>query len=84
MISSLVGFITGIFKNLIWISYSIVESFIFMLAFNYIAPQLSSWGVSIPVTHINWMTSLCVFILIGFIGGWIKTLIPNFCQTNKK
>lgn len=82
MITTLTGMLTGLFKNFIWVGYSMVEALIFMWVFNFIAPELIVWGLTLPVLHIGYKFSLALFLSIGFIGSWIGTLTPKIISIN--
>jgi len=85
MLSSLVGFLLGTIKNLIWVSYSAVEALLFMWVFNYLAPKFVDWGWNfLPVEHINYWTSLCLFLAVAFLGGWIKKLTPSIVKVKNQ
>lgn len=71
------GILLGILKNFIWVGYSIVESLLFMWVFNYTAPFMVEYGLPLPFVSITWKLSLCLFLLIGFAGNWIKSLVPT-------
>lgn len=80
----MIGFLFGIWKNLEYLGWSLVEAFVFMLAFNYMAPRIDTL-VSIPVTEVKYLEAFCIFILVHYIGKWIKSLSPfriDVKQTN--
>ena len=82
MITSFTGFIVGIFKNLIFIAYSVVEAFVFMIAFNAFAPFFNTNLYELPVVEIGYWESLSLFVVIHFIGGFIKKLSPFSISVN--
>ena len=74
----------GLVKNIFWVGYSFVEALIFMWAFNYAAPILVTYGFDwLPTTNIDYWFSLSVFLLIGFIGTFIKKLVPTIVKVNQ-
>ena len=74
----------GIVKNFLFLGYFIIESFIFMWAFNYFAPWFSDNLFELPVIHIGYWITFCLFILIHFIGGFIKQLSPFSLSIKQK
>lgn len=80
----MLGIFGSIVKNFIWIGYSIIESLVFMWVFNYAAPYMVEYGLTLPFVSITWKLSLCLFLLIGFVGNWIKTIIPTLVKIENK
>lgn len=86
----MIGIILGFFKNMIWVGFTLVEGLVFMIAFNYLAPILmSKWTLTfLPTTHVGYWESVSLFIVIGFLGKFVKKLSPlsvnvkNNAQTN--
>ena len=73
----------GLVKNIFWVGYSFVEAFVFMIAFNYAAPLLVDYGVTwLPVTEVGYWFTLSMFLLIGFVGNFIKKLTPTIIKVN--
>ena len=84
MLSTISGMLLGAFKNLVWVGYAAVEALLFMWVFNYLAPIFPTWGWNfLPVVHIGYWTSLCIFLLIGFLGNWIQSLVPSIVSIQK-
>ena len=79
----MLGFLLGVLKNFIFVGYSIVEAFVFMVAFNYLAPEVLTWGVNLPVSHFDYWTCLAIFILVHFFGQFINKLFPKFASINQ-
>jgi len=85
MLSTITGFLLGIVKNLMWVSYAVVEAALFMWVFNYLAPIFPTWGWNfLPVDHLNFWTSLCIFLAVGFVGSWVKSLSPFSISVNSE
>jgi len=80
MISTFLGLLAGIFKNLVWIAYSLIDALVFLYVFNYLAPYIVQWGLHLPIVHINYWVSLCLFLMIKFIGNWINLLTPKIIE----
>lgn len=81
----IMGFFVGLWKNLMWVAFSIVEAFVFMLAYNHLAPEMTNCGYTfLPTDHISWWTSLSIFLIIGFVSTWFKKFIPTLVSINNK
>jgi hypothetical protein len=78
------GFLTALAANFIFIGYSIVEAFVFMLAFNCLAPFLNDNIICLPVTNIGYWVTLSLFLIIHFIGGFIKNIVPTLIKVDNK
>ena len=83
----MIGALMGIIKNFFWIGYTVIDALIFMWVFNAIAFDLVTWGLWLPITTVSWGTAIAFFLLIGFVGKLIKTLVPTLIsikQTNNE
>jgi hypothetical protein len=54
-----------------------------MWVFNAMALDLVSWGVMLPVTHITWGTAIGFFLIVGFAGKLIQTLVPTIVKVTQ-
>ncbi len=82
----MIGFLIGLAKNMMFVGYSIVNALLFMWVFNYFAPFINVNIVQLPVTNLSYWQCFSLFILIHFIGGFIKRLSPfsfNVNNSNK-
>ena len=78
----MIGFLTGILTKLFFLGFALVEAFIFMIAFNFLAPTFSEKIVSINVTHVTYWESFAIFVLAHLIGGLIQSLTPKIVNLN--
>ena len=87
--SAIMGVIFSFFKNLIWIGFSLIESIMLTLAFNFLAPRVneiylatSTW--KLPFTHVGYWHVFAFFIVIHYLGSFIQQLTPKIAYfTNK-
>ena len=75
--TGLVGLFTVTVISFKWILVAMLEAIIFQYAFNYVAPLMIAWGVTMPVLHISWTFTVCILILIQYGTSWIRKLYPN-------
>lgn len=78
------GFLIGLLTQMMFVGYSIVEAFIFMLAFNYFAPWFSENLYHLPVIHVSYWVCISGFILIHYIGNFIGKLTPKIVKIENK
>lgn len=86
--SSLLGVFASFIKNLIWIGFSLIESVMFTLAFNFLAPKVneiylvtSTW--KLPFTHVGYWHVFAFFILIHYLGVFIQNVTPKIVNIQK-
>ena len=72
----------GFIKNMLFVGFALIESLVFMIAFNAIAPTLINLGLPLPIDNVRWGFMWALFILIGFTGRWIKKLSPFSINVN--
>lgn len=83
LIGALSPLAVGLIKNTFWVGYSFVEALVFMWAFNYAAPIFNThWYNILPVVHVEYWFVLSMFLLIGFIGNFIKKLTPTIVKVS--
>lgn len=79
---NMIGALTSFFKNMIWLGFSLVESIVFTLAFNYLAPKvneiyLTAYTWKLPFTHVKYWHVFAFFIVIHYIGQFIQNVTPK-------
>jgi len=73
------GALLGFMKNMMWVGFTLIEAFVFRLAYNYAAPTLiENFNLKFTLDNIDYWFTVSVFLLVGFLGGWIKKLTPKF------
>lgn len=84
------GMLLSFLKNLIWIGFSLVESVMLTLAFNFLAPKvnaiyLANVNWKLPFEHVGYWHVFAFIIVIHYVGQFINTLTPKFVNiTNKE
>jgi len=86
--SNKMGMLLSFLKNLIWIGYSLVESVMLTLAFNFLAPRvneiyLATYTWKLPFTHVGYWHVFAFFIVIHYVGVFIQNLTPKFVNIQK-
>lgn len=81
---TMIGFLLSIVKNLFFIGFSIVESVVFMIAFNYMAPFVHAEMYELPVVNLTYLQCLALFILIHFVGRFVNTLFPTIISIKNR
>ncbi|MFA5207487.1 MAG: hypothetical protein WC428_02405 [Candidatus Paceibacterota bacterium] len=83
----MMGILLSFLKNLIWIGFSLIESIMFTLAFNFLAPNVntiylatSTW--KLPFTHVQYWHVFAFFIVIHYIGQFIQNITPKIVSIN--
>jgi hypothetical protein len=87
----MIGMILSFFKNMIWLGFSLVESLVFTLAFNFLAPRVNeiylvniTW--KLPFVHVHFWHVFTFFIVIHYVGQFIQNITPkivNVTNNNK-
>jgi hypothetical protein len=83
--SSILGIILSFVKNMVWIGFSLIESVMLTLSFNYLAPivnaqYLKTW--KLPFEHVEFWHVFAFFIVIHYIGQFIQTVTPKIFYYN--
>lgn len=87
----MLGILVSFVKNWIWLTYTVFESLILMVAFNYLAPKLNeiylaSYTWKLPFTHVGYWHVFAFIIVIHYLGQFIQTITPKivcFNNTNE-
>jgi hypothetical protein len=79
----IMGILMSFFKNMIWIGFSLIESIMFTLAFNFLAPKinliyLANVHWKLPFIHVGYWHVFAFFIVIHYIGQFIQNITPKF------
>jgi len=81
------GILLSFLKNLIWIGFSLIESIMFTLAFNFLAPKINeiylmslSW--KLPFVHVGYWHVFAFFIVIHYLGQFIQNITPKIISIN--
>jgi len=84
------GMLLSFLKNLIWIGFSLVESIMITVAFNFLAPKvnaiyLANVNWKLPFEHVGYWHVFAFIIVIHYVGQFINTLTPKIVSiTNKE
>ena len=81
------GIIVSFVKNWIWLTYTVFESLIFMVAFNYLAPKVNEFYLTtwkLPFVHVSYWHVFAFFIVIHYIGQFIQTITPKLFYYNSE
>jgi hypothetical protein len=84
----MLGIFYSFLKNWIWLTYTIVESLVFTLAFNYLAPRvneiyLATYTFKLPFEHVRYFHVFAFFIVIHYVGNFIQTITPKIAYFSK-
>jgi hypothetical protein len=84
----MIGMLLSFIKNWIWLTLTIVESLVFTVAFNYLAPRVneiylaaSTW--KLPFTHVRYWHVFAFIIVIHYLGQFVQNITPKFFYYNK-
>jgi len=63
--------------NYLFLIVYLIDSLIFMLAYNWAIPMLNVDITWIPTT-LNYVTTYSIFVIIHYLGVFISKIIPKF------
>lgn len=75
MITGLVGFFLSLWKNLVFLGYSLIEALVFMVAFNYALPMINMYS-GLVLLELTYWNTFSIFVLIHFVGQFVSKLSP--------
>lgn len=79
----MIGFITGVLLNFMWLGYNLVHSFILFVAFNYLAPILvDRYAVPLPFTEVRYWHVFAALVVLRYVGEAIQTITPKLVSVN--
>ena len=87
-LEAMIGMLLSFLKNWIWLCFTVVESLVFTLAFNFLAPRVNEiylitckW--KLPFTHVHYWHVFAFIIVIHYLGQFIQNITPKFFYYNK-
>lgn len=81
----MIGFLVGLVTRFMWLGYLVIEAFIFKVAFNLWVPYFNSLNLmeyTVPEFHLSFLGSFGLFVLIHYIGKFIKSLVPTLVSVS--
>jgi hypothetical protein len=83
----MIGMLLAFLKNWIWMGFSLIESIMFTLAFNFLAPSinliyLANVKFKLPFTHVQYWHVFAFFIVIHYVGQFIQNITPKIVSIN--